>query len=640
MPKRRNDSFLGIHFDFHAIEGETVARYFCPESFTEMLDRVKPDYLQFDTKGHPGLSSYPTKAGTQAKEIKVDILRFLREETKKRDIALYAHHSGLYDIHVAKTHPEWAVVNADGTINEEFISPFSPYADKVLLPQLKELALDYQLDGAWIDGECWGAMVDYSDNAQKAYLNKYGILPPSPDSNNYEEYREFCRQGFRDYIKHYVYEIKKVRPDFQITSNWIYSPYMTEKPSVEVDFLSGDYSCSNAVISGRHCGRYLAARNYPWDLMSWGQNAVPCTWQTHNRNTKEENQYKQEAAIIVALGGGFQFFNIAYCGGGYLQKWAIPIWEQTAKFCREREFCYKSKPYSNIAVMVPYDVTPLDSRNLYATWSISSLSSFNIWLSALCDIQLSPNVIFESEIENTNLSQYELIVLPDSDKISDSAKNRLIRFMKNGGKIIADIDAVKCFADITSIDTSQRTRALRYISDFGALGAFETDILKADYTMTPFGELYTENYFENDSIKEPSAYITNVEKGKMYSLRFDFSDAYKTNKTTAIKNWLRLLLENTGISFPIKVEGSSYIEVITTRKNNDLLINLVNLTGDHRFSNVRSYNEIIPLHNVKVTIDKTKEVYIEPDHIKLDCKNIILDKLDIHSVVVVKDYYK
>ena len=195
MPKRRTDSFLGIHFDFHAMEGETVARYFCPESFTEMLDRVKPDYLQFDTKGHPGLSSYPTKAGTQAKEIKVDILRFLREETKKRDIALYAHHSGLYDIHVAKTHPEWAVVNADGTINEEFISPFSPYADKVLLPQLKELALDYQLDGAWIDGECWGAMVDYSDNAQKAYLNKYGILPPSPDSNNYEEYREFCRQG-------------------------------------------------------------------------------------------------------------------------------------------------------------------------------------------------------------------------------------------------------------------------------------------------------------------------------------------------------------------------------------------------------------------------------------------------------------
>lgn len=638
MTKKREDSFLGIHFDFHAVEGETVARFFCPESFTEMLDKVQPDYLQFDTKGHPGLSSYPTKAGTQAKEIKVDILKFLRIETKKRNIALYGHHSGLYDINVAKTHPEWAVVNADGTTSEEYISPFSPYVDEVLLPQLKELALVYNLDGAWIDGECWGALVDYSENAKNAFLKKYNTVAPSPKSDDYEFYREFCRQGFRDYIEHYVSEIKKVRPDFQITSNWIYSPYMTEKKTVEVDFLSGDYSCANAVISGRHCGRYLAARNMTWDLMAWGQNAVPCTWQTENRSTKEENQYKQEASVILALGGGFQFFNIAYCGGGNLQKWALPIWQKTAEFCREREFCHKAKPYSNIAVMVPYDTTEKNMCNLYATWNMPSLSSFYTWISALCDIQLSPNVIFESELESTDLNEYELIFIPNTNKLLPEAKNKLIDFSKNGGVIIADLSSVNHFTDITGIDTRNSKKCLRYISDNTSLGAFEVSIMPLIKHKNTFGSLYTKNYFDCDSIEEPSAYISESNSGKIYSLAFDFTDAYSNNKTSAIKNWLKNLIKSTSIKEHVKVSGSGYVEVVTTQKNDDLLINLINLTGDHRLNNVRSYNEIIPLYNLKIEIDKDKEIIIEPEHKKMESS--ILERLEIHSVLIVKDYFK
>lgn len=638
MAKKREDSFLGIHFDFHAMEGEIVANHFVPESFLEMLDKVKPDYLQFDTKGHQGISSYPTKVGTQATEIKVDILKFLREETKKRNIALYGHHSGLYDITVAKNHPDWAVINVDGTINDSYISPFSPYVDEVLLPQLKELAIDYDLDGAWIDGECWGALVDYSENAKNAFWKKYQKPVPLPDSDDYEFYREFCRQGFRDYIEHYVTEIKKIRPDFQITSNWIYSPYMSEKKTVEVDFLSGDYSCANAVISGRHCGRYLAARNMTWDLMAWGQNAVPCAWQTHNRSTKEENQYKQEASTIVALGGGFQFFNIAYCGGGYLQRWALPIWQKTAEFCREREFCHKAKPYSNIAVMMPYCKTPKNSERLYTTWNIDSLFSFNTWLSALCDIQLSPNVVFESELDTTDLSQYELIFMPDSFNILPEAKEKLLSYVETGGKIICDIISANNFSDITGVDTSNREKALRYISDGESLGAFETDVSPIIPDQNTFGSLYTENYFECDSIEEPSAYVVKLEKGKIYSLRFDFSDVYKLNQTTAIKNWLKQLINDSDISEHVKVTGSGYVEVVTTRKNDDLLVNLINLTGDHRISSVRSYNEIVPLHNLKIEIDKEKDMYLEPEHKKLT--STIIERLDIHSVVVVKDYFK
>ena len=56
--KRRADAYFGLHFDFHAtdlvsgIGSKTTA-----EEIGQFLDTVKPDYLQLDTKGHPGYSS-------------------------------------------------------------------------------------------------------------------------------------------------------------------------------------------------------------------------------------------------------------------------------------------------------------------------------------------------------------------------------------------------------------------------------------------------------------------------------------------------------------------------------------------------------------------------------------------------------
>jgi hypothetical protein len=412
---------------------------------------------------------------------------------------------------------------------------------------------------------------------------------------------------------------------------------MSEPKTIELDFLSGDYACANALTSARHAARYLAARNMPWDLISWGHNALPGTWRTHNRSTKEENQYKQEASIVLALGGGFQFFNIAYCGGGYIQKWAIPIWENTAKFCREREFCFKAKPYSNIAIMVPYQVTPTESKNLYSAGN-SSLMSYKTWMSALCDIQLSPNVILESELENTDLSDYQLIVLPNSASLLPAAKEKLLSFVKNGGKVVTDILSANNFTDITGIDTSSAQRKLRFISDGNALAAFETDVIDTLDCKNTYGDLYSQNYFEFDSIKTPSAYVTPLNDGKIYSLAFDFTDTYDFNVSTVIKNWLKALFDNANINQFVKVSGSSFIEVITTRKNDDLLVNLINLTGDHRIQNVRNYNEIVPLYNLTIEVDKKREIFIEPEHKKMTSNT--LEKLEIHTTLIVKDYFK
>ena len=62
--KKRSDSFFGLHFDMHANEYSTnIGSEFNSELVEQICAEVKPDYIQVDTKGHPGYSSYPTKYG-------------------------------------------------------------------------------------------------------------------------------------------------------------------------------------------------------------------------------------------------------------------------------------------------------------------------------------------------------------------------------------------------------------------------------------------------------------------------------------------------------------------------------------------------------------------------------------------------
>lgn len=54
---RRADSFFGLHFDFHATEHDDQLEItFSAETIDRMLTLIKPDCIQVDFKGHPGIS--------------------------------------------------------------------------------------------------------------------------------------------------------------------------------------------------------------------------------------------------------------------------------------------------------------------------------------------------------------------------------------------------------------------------------------------------------------------------------------------------------------------------------------------------------------------------------------------------------
>jgi uncharacterized lipoprotein YddW (UPF0748 family) len=150
------------------------------------------------------------------------------------------HYSGVWDAAAVKAHPDWAAVDAAGKRSERATSVFGPYVDELMIPQLLELAREYCVDGAWVDGDCWATVRDYSKHARAEWRRRTGhaTMPRDAKDPLWHEFSDFCRDGFRKYVKHYVDTLHREAPGFQIASNWAYSSHMPEWPAINVDFLS------------------------------------------------------------------------------------------------------------------------------------------------------------------------------------------------------------------------------------------------------------------------------------------------------------------------------------------------------------------------------------------------------------------
>ncbi|MFW6162436.1 MAG: alpha-L-fucosidase [Planctomycetota bacterium] len=270
---RRKDAFFGLHFDLHPNEHDTaLGADATEENVAALLERVRPDFVQYDCKGHRGYTGYPTEVGWASPGIVKDALAIWRKVTAEHGVALFIHYSGVLDQVAVEQHPEWAAVDAEGKRHERATSTFGPYVDELMVPQIREVATAYDLDGIWADGECWGAVLDWSEHALVAWRQETGYedTPTGPDDPRWLEWKMFHRRQFERYLAHWVDAVHETHPDFQITSNWMYTTFAPKAVAAKLDYLSGDYSPKASVDRARVEARYLASTGMPWDLMAWG----------------------------------------------------------------------------------------------------------------------------------------------------------------------------------------------------------------------------------------------------------------------------------------------------------------------------------------------------------------------------------
>ena len=485
---KRADCFFGVHFDLHASEDITDAgKTLTAEMIDTFLTRVKPDFIQIDCKGHPGISSYPTKVGYHVKGFEKDPLKLFREVTAKNNVALFMHFSGVWDNKVVKEHPDWDVIGADGKPSTRKVSFFSPYLDTYMIPQLKELS-DYGVNGAWIDGECWAVEPDYGKESLKKFREETGIteVPKSPSDKYYAEFMEYTRVLFRNHMTKYIDAIHQYNPDFQITSNWAYSSIMPEEVKTNVDYLSGDVTPQNGLYRSAFEARCLAPQGKPWDLMAWG-----FSWDGGRMpmSVKSAVQLEQEAAQIMAMGGGVQFY-FQQNRDLSIKPWLATMLSEIGTFCRERQqFCHKGKIVPQIALLFPTESLRKNSTRPYS----NSTGSIEGSLYMVLDGQYPVEILMEHHLRG-NMDKYPLIIIPECNYLDADFIEELRRYVREGGNLlVTGAEAAELFKDELGIKSLEKEDTdQRFIAAAGRIGAVRSPYARVE--LMPDAEILSTFY--------------------------------------------------------------------------------------------------------------------------------------------------
>lgn len=605
-----SERYFGLHFDFHASPkdyylehpiGETLKE----EDIREICREMNLDFLQIDCKGHPGWASYPSACGNSIPQIKDNPLKIWRNVTKEEGVQLFLHYSGVWDFRYAISHPEESVMNSDGTRSGQAVRTNGRYADDLLIPQLKELAGAYGVDGMWIDGDCWGSAVDFDPATVTAFETETGIklngkIPSKREMPYFNEYRDYCRDLFRRYVNHYVDVLHSEYPSFKIASNWAFTDHMPEKVCADVDYISGDLSSQNSFWWARFSGRSIEKQGKPWDLMAWGFRS----YKEHGHTYKTPAQMMQEAAAVIALGGGFQVYITQLIDGSPRMDKIRELYPLADFMKQRREWCFQGHLEPQVAVLLSTFDRYRESNGLFSRNGCDRVMSM---VNLLCDAGHSVSIVSEHDLADGKIDSYPVIVIPELyEGLEAGTLDMLAEYVSNGGSIILNGP------------TTSGIFAESGFPEGKEIPAYGLDTL--------------------------SVAVSDFGRGKVASIASDLASDYSDYAQSRIADLFdSILLRMYDPRIRIE-ECKGLLEIDDLWKDGRMLIQLVNANGLHHASNSMIEKSIAPVADIRLKIrldEKPSSLILQPDGTKLNFTwkdgyaSVDVPRVDIHSVIEV-----
>ena len=639
----RSDAFFGIHFDLHANPGDTnLGGDVTEEMIHRFLNKVRPDVVQWDCKGHGGYTSYPTEVGMSAPHITKDALAIWRKVTREHGVLLFVHYSGLFDHWVVQEHPDWARVDAEGKPSTDIASIYGPYADELMIPQLIEIAEKYDVDGAWIDGDGWAAAPDYSPAAQRAFTEATGIdqMPKKSGDPHWRELLEVQRQDYRDYARKYTDAIHAAAPGFEITSVAFYGPLSPERPTLPFDYISGDYQSNDSQNRARMDARIFTSAGLPWDLMAWGFNAGEGTGHAH----KSAAQLQQEAAIIMAQGGTFLTF-YQPTRAGYIDEKMFSVMSEVGDFCRARKnVSFKTETVPQVALMLPAEWMYKTWDNLFGGWSRLIDPSDGV-LYALLERHYSVDVMSEWRLLE-RLDEYPIVVVPDCGYISDDVRDALLAYVDRGGKLIlTGPETVQPFEEALGVEfEGAPTETTAYIPGQNLLGWLSGPWQKVRPVAGSSSIARRYTGFDTRGGGECAATVNNYGAGRIVGIYGPFGSAYFHAHSPALRQRLGTVMQNLFPEPLVDYNGPPNVDIAIRRGEDGLLVHLMNLNGMQNAPRYPSIDQIPAVGPIQLLVrldEKPEHVSLVPSELPIRSEwtdeglRVTIPALHIHEVLVI-----
>lgn len=620
----KHPRYFGLHFDFHAGNTVEIGGNTDPRDIAWYIEQTHPDFVQCDCKGHPGNSCYPTKVGKVADKLVGDNLRVWVDTIHSYGLPVYVHYSGVMDKEYVKAHPEEAAVNEDGCVDPACVSVFGNYVDALMIPQLKELVDEYHIDGVWVDGDNWAVCRDYSANAK----------PFLPIEYSYAAHNRVMREGFMRYIHRYVDELHRYAPDFSIGSNWLYTSQVPEEPSVDVDYLSGDFDPANSAYRIRFETRCIARQGKPWDLMTW---SFGTEYNSYGSISKSAPQMMQEAAMVISHGGGFQMYITQRSDGG-AKRSRTDTYRRVADFMHERRFLYGKQPIAQVGILYSaasrYEQTASDPC-VYNPPHVSD--AIKGVTHAVLDAGYTANVVLEHQL--ATLLDYEIVIVPEWKHLPEKTEQALITYAENGGHLVViGADVCARFGELLNFDFGEISRP-----------AQRSLITEKDEVVSLFGDcidlkigkggLYSGgDRFYCDRL--PLYRTEPCRQGTVTFLACNLGTCYDFRKSYVVADWLREFLSE--LAKPWVSVSCRNVDVTLQEDDEGYLLNVINLNQNRQSMEYIVFDEVPALYDVAITLQQPFEQIELPLGEEYTVENtengtvVRLKKLEIHTIVRLK----
>lgn len=638
------NAFFGLHYDLHPNAKDTqLGEETTYEHIRAMLEKVKPDFVQYDCKGHPGWSGYPTKIGSPSPGIVNDALRVWREVTRDMGIPLSIHYSGVWDTRAIELHPEWARINERGKPDPNYTSRLSGYAEELMIPQLLEVIQEYDIDGMWIDGENWASLPDWSEACQALFTEKTGIteIPRRPNDPYWDEWLAFHRELFVTHVKRYVEAVHAVKPSCMVTSNWMYSVRQPEEPEAPIDYLSGDFDWSFGSERAMAEARFISSRGKPWDLMAWA------FLQTNNQGwtLKTAVHLCQEVSTVLAQGGAIFIYNTPQ-RTGRLTEWHQDILAEVAQFCRKRQpVCHKTVPIPQVAVLHSESSYYKNNSPLFNFGSANHAMEGAMF--ALLENGYSVDILNEATLAR-KMNDYPMIVIPEAAYVPQDFRSALQSYVREGGKIVlTGAHVAEMYEELAGVQKTDKPPRDGWLP--AGNGAVRVHGLYQPIqctTATELAFLLYEQDPERNRLDFPASTLNLYGKGSVVAIHGPIFENYYNCRYPLMRRFIGDSIKALGDEDLIRLEGPWYIEMAARTKDDKILIQLVNRSVSGYLSPSRHIVEHVPdagpftLHIPMAT--KPRRCYAAPDPVGVEWNwhegtlSAHIGGLSIHNVLVIE----
>jgi len=638
------EAFFGLHYDLHPNESDTeLGREATFEHIREQLDKVKPDFVQYDCKGHPGWTGYPTKVGSPSPGIVNDALMVWRDVTRDMGIPLSIHYSGVWDSRAVELHPEWANLNADGKPNPNYTCPLSAYTEELMIPQLVEVVEEYGIDGMWIDGENWASLPCWCERCKAEFASRTGLetVPAKKGEENWEPWLAFHRDLFTEHVTKFTEAVHAKNPNVMVCSNWMYSVRQPEPVRAPVDYLSGDFDPSFGADRACAEARFLGSRGKTWDLMAWSfLRTGDLGW-----TMKTAPHLCQEISVVLAQGGAVFIYNQPQ-RSGRLTSWHQDLLAQVAAFCRKRQaYCHRTETIPQVAVLHSQSFYYRHNQPLFNFATANQ--PMEGALHAVLDNGYSVDILNEEALLE-RMAAYPIVIVPEQEGLPQHVVDGLRSYAEAGGRLlVSGANVAREYPDLVGVETGEGQHGGGYVpADNGCVtvpGPWQNVRLTTAAELAP---LLNQQEPSLNLAGTPAATVNRLGKGVVVAIHGPVFRAYLKGHYPRLRRFIGDALQALDAPGLVYLDGPRAIEMAARRKDGRVLIQFVNRSAAGYLSPNRHMVEHVPdtgPFTVTVPLDaRPSRCFMAPDEAGLEWTwrggvlTAEIAGLAIHNVLVIE----